>query len=124
MIPLGGPTPATLLGSADTTGYTLRLFGPIALARLLALGNALPPFGDGLAAILPKNRPAGPIRLDLTAHRPWTLQTPSTEAQTGSQNGSQNGSQTSFQIWIDTLTPASPSIQHRPHPAAPPIHRR
>ena len=40
-------------------------------ARLLALGAAIPQFGDGLAAALPTNRAAGPFRIDLTATRPW-----------------------------------------------------
>ena len=68
---LGGETPATLDGSFDRTGYTLHLTGMIVLSRLTALGNTIPQLGDGLKEVLPTNRAAGPVRLDLTATRPW-----------------------------------------------------
>lgn len=68
-LPLGGHDPATLDGSADASGYTLHLAGMIVIPRLLAVGAAAPQFGEGLAAVLPRNRGAGPTRLDLTAHR-------------------------------------------------------
>jgi AsmA family len=68
---LGGKDPAILEGHFDTAGYTLHLTGMASIARLHALGAALPQFGDGLAEVLPTNRAAGPFRIDLTATRPW-----------------------------------------------------
>ncbi len=68
-VPLGGHDPASLDAFADSSGYTLHLAGMIALPRLLAVGAAAPQFGEGLAAVLPKDRSAGPTRFDLTAHR-------------------------------------------------------
>jgi hypothetical protein len=91
---LGGKDPATLDGHFDATGYTLHLTGMASTARILALAAALPPFGDGLAAILPTNRAAGPFRVDLTASRPWG----------------------GTQVWTDaTARPTAPSPQHRTH---------
>jgi hypothetical protein len=92
---LGGKDPATLEGHVDATGYTLHLTGMASTARMLALAAALPPFGDGLAAVLPTDRAPGPYRVDLTATRPW------------------RGPQT----WTDTTTthPAAPRPKHRPH---------
>ena len=87
---LGGKEPAMLEGRFDTTGYTLHLTGMASTARLLALGAAIPQFGDGLAAALPTNRATGPYRIDLTATRPW------------------HGAQ----IWTDTT--AHPVATHRP----------
>ncbi len=90
---LGGKDPATIDGSFDTGGYTLHLTGMIALARLTALGNTIPQLGDGLKDILPTNRAAGPVRLDLTATRKWGAP----------------------QVWQDsTLTP--PPTHPRKHP--------
>jgi len=71
MLALGGKEPAMLQGHFDRTGYTLHLTGMASTARLLALGSAVPQFGDGLAAALPTNRATGPYRIDLTATRPW-----------------------------------------------------
>jgi hypothetical protein len=68
---LGGKDPAFLEGHFDTAGYTLHLTGMASIARLHALGAALPQFGDGLAEVLPTNRAAGPFRIDLTATRAW-----------------------------------------------------
>jgi AsmA protein len=68
---LGGEDPATLDGTFDRSGYTLHLTGMIVLSRLTALGNTIPQLGDGLKEVLPTNRAAGPVRLDLTATRPW-----------------------------------------------------
>jgi AsmA protein len=68
---LGGKDPAILEGHIDTTGYTLHLTGMASVARLRALAAALPPFGDGLAEVLPTNRAAGPFRIDFTANRTW-----------------------------------------------------
>jgi AsmA protein len=68
---LGGKDPAILEGHFDTTGYTLHLTGMASIARLHALGAALPQLGDGLAEVLPTNRAAGPFRIDLTATRAW-----------------------------------------------------
>ncbi|MEO8737169.1 MAG: AsmA family protein [Edaphobacter sp.] len=68
---LGGKEPATLEGRFDATGYTLHLTGAASSSRLLALGAALPEFGDGLAKALPANHATGPFRIDLIAVRPW-----------------------------------------------------
>ena len=70
-LPLGGHDPALIEGSADAAGYTLHLTGLIAIPRLLALAATAPQFGEGLTDVLPRNRAAGPTRLDLTAHRSW-----------------------------------------------------
>jgi AsmA protein len=101
-IPLGGKEPATLEGRLDATGYELHLTGMAVFSRLLALGKAVPQFGDGLAEILPDDRAAGPVRIDLTATRPW------------------NGPQT----WQDNAAhprptgsrPTGSSATHRRHP--------
>jgi hypothetical protein len=69
---LGGKEPATLEGHFDATGYTLHLTGMASSSRLLALGAAMPEFGDGLAKALPANHAAGPFRVDLRAARPWS----------------------------------------------------
>jgi AsmA family len=68
---LGGKDPAILDGRFDATGYTLHLTGMASTSRMLALAAALPQFGDGLTAVLPTNRAAGPYRVDLTSIRPW-----------------------------------------------------
>jgi AsmA protein len=68
---LGGKEPATLDGHFDATGYTLHLTGMATPSRLLALANALPELGDGLAKTLPANYAATPASIDLTAVRPW-----------------------------------------------------
>ena len=67
----GSHDPAVLDGFANRDGVTLHLTGMIAIPRLLALAAAAPQFGDGLANVLPRNRAAGPTRLDLTARRAW-----------------------------------------------------
>jgi len=91
---LGGKDPAILDGHFDSTGYTLHLTGMASAARMLALAAALPPFGDGLAAVLPTNRAAGPFRVDLTATRPWGKP----------------------QTWTDaTAHPTTPHPQRKPH---------
>lgn len=82
-LPLGGKQPAILEGHIDATGYTLHLTGSVLPDRLLALGDAIPQFGDGLRPLL-EPTPAGasstqpqkpaaaePIHLDLTATRAW-----------------------------------------------------
>jgi hypothetical protein len=92
---LGGKDPATLDGHFDSTGYTLHLTGMASTARILALATALPPFGDGLAQVLPSNRSTGPYRIDLTATRPWRGR----------------------QIWTDATTrPIAPHPHHRTRP--------
>jgi len=70
---LGGTQPATLSVSADQTALRMHLAGPVVRTQLLALGRALPQFGDGLAETLPAapKTPETPIKLDLTATRPW-----------------------------------------------------
>jgi hypothetical protein len=83
---LGGKEPATLEGHVDSNGYTLHLSGMASISRLVALGKAIPQFGDGLKEALPTNRAPGPIRLDLTCTHPW-----------GSE-----------QTWEETTIPARP----------------
>jgi hypothetical protein len=90
---LGGKDPATLDGRFDATGYTLHLTGMASTARMLALAAALPQFGDGLAAVLPTNRAAGPYRVDLTSIRPWGAP----------------------QIWTDATAHPAPRPQHTTH---------
>jgi AsmA protein len=68
---LGGKEPATLEGRFDASGYTLHLTGMATPSRLLALANALPELGDGLAKELPVSHAATPSSIDLTAVRPW-----------------------------------------------------
>lgn len=92
---LGGREPAMLAGHFDHTGYTLRLTGMATTARLLALGAAIPQFGDGLAQTIPAVHTAAPYRVDLTAVRAW------------------HGSQT----WTDNT--AHPAASHPRHP----LHR-
>jgi len=83
-LPLGGKQPAILEGHIDATGYTLHLTGSVLPDRLLALGDAIPQFGDGLRPFLEptpagasSTQPqtttpaAGPIHIDLTATRAW-----------------------------------------------------
>ena len=70
-IPMGGKEPAVLEGSADGAGYSLHLSGMVVLSRLVAAGAAVPQLGDGLGAVLPTNRTAGAVRVDLTSHRAW-----------------------------------------------------
>jgi AsmA protein len=83
-LPLGGKQPATLEGRIDATGYTLHLTGSALLSSLLALGDAIPQFGDGLRPLLEpspadaslvqsqKSAPAAdPTHIDLTATRAW-----------------------------------------------------
>jgi AsmA protein len=87
-VALGGKEPAMLEGRFDATGYTLHLTGMALPSRLLALGTALPEFGDGLANVLPPNHATGPLRIDLTAVRPWA----------------------GAQVW--TAAPAHPVVRH------------
>lgn len=82
-LPLGGKEPATLDGHFDRNGYTLHLTGNVLPSRLLALGAAIPQFGDGLATVLPSlpattgkdssthTQPPAPIHVDLTSTRTW-----------------------------------------------------
>jgi AsmA protein len=51
-LPLGGKQPAILEGHFDASGYTLHLTGSAIPDRLLALAQADPQFGDGLADVL------------------------------------------------------------------------
>jgi AsmA protein len=71
LLALGGKEPAVLDGRIDRSGYSLHLTGMATTARLLALGAAVPQFGDGLAEALPTNRAAGPFRVDMVANRTW-----------------------------------------------------
>lgn len=70
---LDGKEPAQIEGHFDRSGYRLHLTGPATPSRLLALAQALPPFGEGLPAILPTTETAtSPTQLDLTATRTWS----------------------------------------------------
>lgn len=72
---LGGKEPALLEGQFDPKGYSLHLYGNVLPSRLMALVAAIPPFGDGLQAVLPA--PSGlqakefPIHIDVTSTRIW-----------------------------------------------------
>ena len=86
-LPLGGHDPATLDGSADSSGYTLHLAGMIVIPRLLAVAAAAPQFGEGLAAALPKNRGyrANTARSNSASHlwgRPGLVRHPDPSAST------------------------------------------
>jgi len=95
-LPLGGKQPAVLTGHVDDTGYTLHLSGTAIAQRLLALGDAVPQFGDGLkqqlapapdapptahveapAGTRGRNSPpaappeSAPVPIDLTVTRVW-----------------------------------------------------
>ena len=95
---LGGHDPAILDGSANRDGTTLHLSGLIAIPRLLALAATAPQIGEGLTDILPRNRAAGPTRLDLTAHRAWG----------------------GHQVWTDNLDDPGSASATPPRPARPP----
>lgn len=71
LLALGDGPPALLEGRFDGAGYTLHLTGMAEFSKLLALGAAVPQFGDGLAEALPEDRGKGPTRVDLTATRSW-----------------------------------------------------
>jgi AsmA protein len=51
-LPLDGRQQAILEGHFDASGYTVHLAGTVLPGRLLALANAVPQFGDGLANLL------------------------------------------------------------------------
>lgn len=68
---LGGKDPAVIDGRIDESGYKLHLAGTVILSQLIALGNAIPPLGDGMQEVLPTNHTADPVRVDLTATRAW-----------------------------------------------------
>jgi hypothetical protein len=75
-LPLGGKEPAQLQGQFDRHGYTLHLTGPVLIARLIALGDAIPQLGDGLRVCLqygaePATTGAEAVQVDLTASRVW-----------------------------------------------------
>jgi hypothetical protein len=78
---LGGKEPATLEARFDPSGYGFHLSGNVLPSRLLALGSAIPQFGDGLSALFPP--PSDPestsskevsVHVDLTSSRKWTGQ--------------------------------------------------
>ncbi len=93
---LGGSTPAFADVQADRTGLRVHLIGSVLRSRLLALANALPPFGDSLPEALPQPdaTPEQPIRVDLTDLRPWPTQP---------------GSQT----WASTPQTGTPARRHK-----------
>lgn len=80
---LGGVQPAMLTIEADKAGVRMRLTGMVVRSKLLALGVAMPQFGDGLEAALPEvaateSTPSGstktveaPVRVDLVSERSW-----------------------------------------------------
>ncbi len=69
---LGGPAPASLDGQVTAKGYGMHLSGTAMRPILLQLAEALPQFGDGLAAALPEESDDGDLmRVDLTSWRPW-----------------------------------------------------
>jgi hypothetical protein len=92
-LPLGGTRTATLTGHVDDSGYSLQLTGDAVLDQLLALGQAVPQFGDGLKKMLAPedvetSRPASqsdtprpdptetaepepPVSVDLSVTRAW-----------------------------------------------------
>ncbi len=70
-LPLGGKDPATLDGRIDSSGYSLHLSGMVVFSRLQALGAALPQLGDGLNNVAPSNPTSSPVRIDISAVRPW-----------------------------------------------------
>jgi AsmA protein len=73
---LGAPEPALLDGHIDANGLALHLTGPVLRSRLLDLAASIPPFGDGIEAVLPAAQTGdgaeAPIHVDLTANRTWT----------------------------------------------------
>jgi hypothetical protein len=75
---LGGVQPAMLTVEADKAGVRMRLSGMMMRSKLLALGKAIPQFGDGLEEALPAVVSAAsakeveaPLRVDLVASRSW-----------------------------------------------------
>ena len=69
-LPLGGERPATLTGQVDDSGYSLHLAGGVAVDQLLALGDAVPQFGDGLHKLLAREDASGPQDQNVTKPRP------------------------------------------------------
>jgi len=103
---LGGKDPAVLEGRFDGDGYTLHLSGTVVPARLLAFAQALPQFGDGLAALFPHSEATpetdggtNPIHIDLTAAHDWR-------------------SSPQTRVWTRTTVP-----QHGTHPHSARAHR-
>jgi AsmA protein len=75
---LGGAEPAELTIQADRAGLRVHLAGVVLRSRLLALGTAVPQFGNGLAEVLPEAASAPesksqevPTKVDLTGTHPW-----------------------------------------------------
>jgi len=71
---LGGAQPAELTVDADRTGVRMRLTGVVLRSSVLALGKALPQFGEGLGAALPEvlsKGPEAPVKVDLVGTRVW-----------------------------------------------------
>jgi len=67
-LPLSGKQPLVLTGHVDDTGYTLHLSGTAIMERLLALGDAIPQFGDGLRQLLDPASLASPGEAPPAAH--------------------------------------------------------
>jgi hypothetical protein len=71
---LGGAQPAALTVDADKTGVRMRLTGMVLRSKLMALGKALPQFGDGLEKAMPEalgKGPETPVKVDLVGTRVW-----------------------------------------------------
>jgi hypothetical protein len=71
---LGGAQPAELTVDADRTGVRMRLTGMVLRSKLMALGKALPQFGDGLEKAMPEalsKGPEAPVKVDLVGTRVW-----------------------------------------------------
>ena len=73
--------PLTLTGSATPAGYTLHLLGTATPDQVRQLGNLMPPFAEGLDAVLPASASPPPppapaakaaTRLDITCTRVWS----------------------------------------------------
>ncbi len=72
---LGGKDPAILEAHIDASGYTLHLYGSAIPVQVIALGKAIPQFGDGMEEIFPNTttepKSLSAVHLDLTATRTW-----------------------------------------------------
>jgi len=127
---LGGKAPAVLQGHLDATSYTLHLTGSAIRARILALGNAIPQLGDGLADCLesPPDDPPGAAdsqptpRGSARGHR--GSEAPPDSASSDSPDGSQPGQPipidfTATRAWGHPQT----WCQTTPEPPSPRAHK-
>ncbi len=68
--------PLVLAGEATMQGYSLRLVGTATVAQLQGLRGLLPPFGDGVEAVVPELADAKapqekPLKVNVTCARVW-----------------------------------------------------